>query len=328
MKHMVLVATFVVAMFWGVKGYAQEVLLATLQHGETTSVFYGYTALQAAMNAAQASDVITLSPGAFAATEINKAVRLQGAGYTTDVANGRYPTIIIGDIQIKLPEGAQGLIFDGILNSEHINILDKIVAATFRKCRFNIFNMANYESHSKDCLIDQCRIGGSLTPDRNSDNLSFKNCIINLLYQNQPSSILYIENCVITSWLVPSITAIFRNNILRINGSSLNSSCFAYNNVFITGNANGTVGSGNSNTDATTLFGKDISGYSDTETYELTPSAQSTYLGTDGKQVGIYGGLSPFTSIPTNPQITQKNIDAQSTADGKLKVSITVEAQK
>jgi len=109
----------------------------------------------------------------------------------------------------------------------------------------------------------------------------------------------------------------------------MNPNCSALNNVFIEGKWNSVVvNSGNIKTDYETLFCKSIEfDYSDDETYELTPEARATFLGTDGTQVGIYGGENPFTDIPTNPQITQKDIATKSTPDGKLNVSIKVEAQ-
>ena len=59
------------------------------------------------------------------------------------------------------------------------------------------------------------------------------------------------------------------------------------------------------------------------ETFELTPTAAAAYLGDDGKQVGIYGGVTPFDPAPTNPQI--KKLAVSSTAEGdKLKVKIDV----
>jgi hypothetical protein len=88
------------------------------------------------------------------------------------------------------------------------------------------------------------------------------------------------------------------------------------------------VQSGSMIADNITLYGKDISiNYDDLETYELTPEAAATFLGTGGTQVGIYGGETPFTSVPSNPQITSKSIATKSTPEGKLNVSITVEAQ-
>ena len=72
------------------------------------------------------------------------------------------------------------------------------------------------------------------------------------------------------------------------------------------------------------FFKSGNSTYNDNEKYELPEEAQSQYLGTNGTQVGIYGGTLPFSSTPTNPQITKCNVAAKSTADGKLSVDIEV----
>ena len=59
----------------------------------------------------------------------------------------------------------------------------------------------------------------------------------------------------------------------------------------------------------------------DSETFELTDAAKTTYLGDDGTQVGIYGGLRPFTTTLSYPQATQINV-AKKAVDGKLNVDI------
>ena len=72
---------------------------------------------------------------------------------------------------------------------------------------------------------------------------------------------------------------------------------------------------------------KDFTGtYSDTQTFELTEEAKTKYLGTDGTEVGIYGGLLPYNSTPSYPQITKMNVANKTTADGKLSVEIEVSA--
>lgn len=60
------------------------------------------------------------------------------------------------------------------------------------------------------------------------------------------------------------------------------------------------------------------------ETFELTEEAAATYLGDDGKQVGIYGGTDPFNPTPTNPQV-KKFIVNSNANNGKLSVKINVE---
>ena len=66
-------------------------------------------------------------------------------------------------------------------------------------------------------------------------------------------------------------------------------------------------------------FGYDVN-------YTLLASAQSAFLGTDGTQVGIYGGTFPFklNSVPTNPSITSKDIAQQTNDNGELAVDVTL----
>ena len=66
--------------------------------------------------------------------------------------------------------------------------------------------------------------------------------------------------------------------------------------------------------------------FSDTDLQILKEELQSTWLGDDGTQVGIYGGFLPFDPTPTNPQITKFNVASKTTADGKLSVDIEVKA--
>ena len=59
---------------------------------------------------------------------------------------------------------------------------------------------------------------------------------------------------------------------------------------------------------------------------DLTDEAKAKYLGTDGTPVGMYGGVMPFSLIPTYPRITKMNVASKTTADGKLSVEIEVSA--
>ena len=58
--------------------------------------------------------------------------------------------------------------------------------------------------------------------------------------------------------------------------------------------------------------------------YKLTDDAKK-YVGSDGKELGIYGGSMPFTSKTSIPQITKCEVAPQSTKEGKLSVNIVVE---
>lgn len=67
--------------------------------------------------------------------------------------------------------------------------------------------------------------------------------------------------------------------------------------------------------------------YSDSETFDLTDEAKTTYISTDGTtEIGLYGGQNPYSIIPLYPRISTMNVAKQATADGKLSVEIEVSA--
>lgn len=76
--------------------------------------------------------------------------------------------------------------------------------------------------------------------------------------------------------------------------------------------------------DIATIFKTFKGTYTDTQTFELTDEAKAQYLGTDGTEVGIYGGSLPFTTESSLPKIKKFNVASKSTEDGKLKVEIEV----
>jgi hypothetical protein len=64
-------------------------------------------------------------------------------------------------------------------------------------------------------------------------------------------------------------------------------------------------------------------GFSFNELYELTDEAKTKYIGSDGTQIGIHGGIG-FDLVPSTLQITKCEVAPRSTTDGKLSVSIEV----
>lgn len=59
------------------------------------------------------------------------------------------------------------------------------------------------------------------------------------------------------------------------------------------------------------------------ELYELTDEAKAMYIGSDGTQIGLYGGMG-FDLVPSTLQITKCEVSPRSTKDGKISVSIEV----
>ena len=63
--------------------------------------------------------------------------------------------------------------------------------------------------------------------------------------------------------------------------------------------------------------------FSFNELYELTDEAKAMYIGSDGTQIGLHGGIG-FDLVPSTLQITKCEVAPRSTSDGKLSVSIEV----
>lgn len=315
---------------------AQDALVATLQHGDNMQAFYGGNALKQALEAAQTGDVISLSPGTFNATDITKAVTIQGAGYVQDVTNGRYCTMITGgkstgvgglyQMAIELLSNEKGLTIEGVKMDSRtiIRVNGTYENVIFKKCLLGSITMSEI---SKSWTFDQCRIA-SLSPGNKSQNLYLNNCIIQTLYGNSVDASVYINHCFIYT-LSGGVTSNFKDSFIYSCSSA--SSASSFHNVYTTqipsnNNNNGLVQLNNSDFNA--LFADGEFAYTDERTYELTAAAAQHYLGDDGTQVGIYGGDTPFTDVPTNPQITSRQIATKTDNDGKLSVKITVEAQK
>ena len=58
--------------------------------------------------------------------------------------------------------------------------------------------------------------------------------------------------------------------------------------------------------------------------YQLKEEVNTSLLGNDGTEVGIYGGMLPYNPRPSYMRIKHCNVAPRSTVDGKLSVDIEV----
>ncbi len=320
--------------------FAQSSLLATLSHEGNITTYYGAVALKDAYEAASNGDVITLSSGTFSAVNIEKAITIRGAGMSSNATTGAMPTILTGDFNLVDPEdrGDNRLTLEGIYHNNKIYVTgDGITNATFLKCRFYHITYNGNNAHYNDLNVINCKVAYTFDC-RQGSTVHFVNSIVN--YQsNITSSTIDYTNCVILwrTWLQNhTITncAIYYTN----GGNTTGGGCTSYNNVAFSA-MNGTPFYGITNQTNTLLRSQDghtvdelfktfTGDYLDDETFELSDNAKANYLGTDGTEIGIYGGSLPFDPTPSNPQITKCNVAAKSTPDGKLSVDIEVNGAK
>lgn len=324
----------------GATAFAQQ-QMATLNHNDTITVFYGHYALKDAHNAAVAGDIVTLSPGTFEKCDITKPITLRGAGVTIDTIAATYPTVITGNFKLDIPKHTEYyLVIEGVYMSQTIDI-NKLYNAKFNRC--NIY---------------QLKFGGSSTnsvSDEIAENVEFVNCLIreiyNYGYYSSTSSFTFV-NCALL-WHSGEVPSTFINSLLiiniefskstaynsvitRINGSySFTQTANAFNCIFIrNGYSSNILYNTTNNTNVTyknlnEVFETwhsltNISNFSFDERYILKEEIATSFLGSDGTEVGIHGGMFPFDTRPSYMVVKKCNVANKSTIDGKLSVDIEV----
>ena len=325
-----LVALMVAAM-----SYAQGSLLATLSHAGKITTYYGAQALSEAHAAAANGDVITLSSGTFNSIDITKAVTIRGAGMEVDSVSGVLPTIITGDFNINISNpGNYKLTLEGIYHNHKLSYYNNpITNPMFLKCRLG--EITGNSGNLINASFIHCKISKRFLL-AGSCSASCVNCVIvDPQSSSWESSNFEIANCILIistgdiGWIYSSS---IRNSILYDTNTAhwVHESTTTFNNIAFT---NGTFKMSPNKTNKivsklSDVFKSFTGTYNDNESFELKDTAKKNYLGTDGKEVGIYGGSLPFDPIPSNPQITKCNVAAKSTADGKLSVDIEVNGAK
>lgn len=331
--------------------YAQNMLVATLTHGDEITMYYGNRALSQAHNAAQSGDVINLSGGSFAPVKITKGITLRGTGID-DVS----PTYLSGDFSIEVPSTETNrLTMEGIRCPGKITMSGDCSNPYFVKCRFtNLFSTSFSMKNATfvNCIIIKCELKGSgtlqfINSDVTLDELNpsgalFKNCLIESGYSGTNNKYIY-RSQIYNSIIYQTKQTSDINNSKNIGGlnsysdydfpsyTSCHNCLFIGYKYSIVRSDSGSSGNYSVHHDDTNAFTKVFKGYEDGDSklfynYELTDEAKKKYLGDDGTEVGIYGGVLPYSSIPSYPRITKMNVANKTTADGKLSVEIEVSA--
>lgn len=337
-----LLSALVAVLGFATQATAQSSITATLIHDNDIKTFYGASALREAHAAATHGDVITLSSGRFTSTNINKAITLRGAGMEYNSVSATEPTIIAGSFNISVASDSttsnHSFRMEAIYHSSTITVYGILTNPQFVKCRFSsITNSTSDNIGLVNAQFIHCAIVTQLSI--NNGSAALYNCFVEYpcFHNNTNSSGTYeFQNCVIKTTYADHIKrSILRNSIIHGTASTntyntLPFSAYAYNCV---GTAYNTfadqITKTNSIASITNLFktwtGNQLTG-TITGALELTEEAKTKYLGSDGTEVGIYGGSLPFEARTSNPQITKLNVASKSTADGKLSVDIEVKA--
>ena len=321
--------------------YGQKVALHT---ASGVQIFNGSNAFVNAHNAASSGDTIYLSGGTFYANfDITKPLYIYGAGHYLDSTQATGKTILNGYLNIK--EHTDGLHIEGIDLTGYINVAcstpDTInnISIAYSKISNNINLGTNSASYTNNFVLIRSVVIGDINFTR-ATNAAVYNSIIQGRITNS-NGILYENNILFYSFsLYGYCTITGDNNIIK-------------NNIFFKNETTSGVG-GNGNqlfnnlfTATTPSFGvsytasgnyypvnidsvfvnNNIYTFDYSKNYHL--KHPDTYIGTDGTQIGIYGGTFPYKegAVPSNPHIQLKNVAPTSDSNGQLQIEFKISAQ-
>lgn len=326
-----IIITFIAAIAFAAGAMAeQDNRVVTCQHGSTIRAYYGANAFKSAHADAADGDVITLTAGTFNGCNITKAVTIRGEGMDKTtiswvdkfaIPSGSEHVLYLESLRIG---GGTYTYFDGSDGSEKVviskcNIWIDHPYLYFRKCNATIMQS-----------IVRCT--GSLNAGEyatvtclNSQLLENLSTNYNASYTPERNGHWYISNCAIYGNVNDLRCSTIKNSTFRVACSleeetNTSSHCLVpegssgfFNSYYVKPEADPW--------DENDLAWNNIFG----EWWEITnDNAKATYLGTDGTQVGVFGGTHPWNTTPDLPTVKWLDV-TESYKNGKLNVQINVE---
>lgn len=316
-----------------------------LHSNGTTTIFAGANPFTDAYNAAANGDTLYLPGGTIPYPSIiDKGLMIIGAGHYPDSTLATGKTVLSGDLSIR--QNADKLWLEGIEVTGNITFYtnQKVDSVTIRRCKFSSLEYTGnrttpcIENNICENIISGSVNFGNATSSMLSNNIiggqiSFASNIgisNNILLNNPSTTAFYSATFRSVNVCFISNNVVFRNHG---GGSNVNFDCnlntFS-NNIFtlVPDIGTNTFTDNYNSIDISTVFVSQSGNVFDyTHDYHLVNP--TTYLGIDGTQVGIYGGMYPFkeASVPQNPHIQFKNISTHTDNNGDLNIQIQVESQ-
>ena len=293
-----------------VAGAQNEIMTAVLQHGDDVSVFTGVNAFVNANAAAADGDVITLSAGAYNISDITKSITVYGAGFEKDEENGTEVTKIIGQLNLGVAGGETlaDIHLEGISFNTNVNTNVPLDGFMMEKCYVN--GNVNVGANS-NTMISNCAITGAINGgDQIANNCIIQNCYIGgAINTFNANSSVKIDHCIACNLVGPYFCT---NSIFTYYwvGAYYDRAAFAntegavvHNSIFRSFNYNN-----QDKNDFQNCFAADIrnifsdaqnANYSADRTFEI--QQPTTWIGTDGQEIGIRYGWS---KVPKTPVVT------------------------
>jgi hypothetical protein len=303
-----------------------------------------YTSLQSAINAAVAGDTIYVSGSTlnYGNATINKRLTLFGTGYNPikqQPLTSMISTFFLDSVNSV--SGSSGSLIAGFYIA---TITDNSGAKNVRMERNYFTSGISFQASASGCVLRNNLIYASITIN-NCTNLLIENNILyqsTTYYSNQPS-ILISHNLFMgniggghySQYQVSSATLL--NNIYWgtsplgtfVSGLVMNNNLtFQTPNDAIPGGANS--GSGNLVTINPQFVNAPSPGLNFAYDYNVSGASAANNAGTDGTDLGVFGGASPMpnlTGMPPIPQMVEMTVNTPVIAPG-ANLNVTFKAKK
>lgn len=319
-----------------------------MRHSNGIAIPYtsGVNAYVEAYNAALPGDTIYVPGGYFNAVNFNKPkLTILGAGHYPDSTSATSETILTGGFTLFSQADSlffSGFVVNGNIDFEYNQSIDYVTITRNRITgTININGDGSRTNACEHVLIKEnvvnkifatnalnCIVANNIihTSAENFVNSSITNNIfLNYQYYEWPhyfnSNFYEISNCLIQNNICNRDIGGFAN----CNNNTISNNLFTNTPPYGTNTASGNY----HNVSQPTIF-INQSGYTFDYTHDYHLQNPGTYLGTDGTQVGIYGGLfGPYKpgAVPKNPHIISKTISPTTDSNGNLNINIKVGAQ-
>ncbi len=294
MKRLLLLIGVVMAL--GIESATAQVAKITLSHnGQLT--MYNSGELATAIKSSVAGDTIFLTEGTFTGNvNISHPISLIGAGQNT-IIDGFVEVVYSGNLTARMLDALY------INGNVYAGTSDGLI---IRKCKFTYF----YGEKSSNALLDRCYCTSDFYLTTNVKNMQVVNSVISEPH-GKASDVgdVNFVNCNILHFdYSDCVKATFINCIVK-NNYKQPVSYFSYSRIYDDNGKN-------------TMQNCKMGSFNWSNTYEYNPGM----TGTDGTIVGIYGGTTPFTLVPSNPKVTSYDLSVDA-ANKKVTVNVSVTAQ-
>lgn len=327
--------------------------LIVVQNDTSTRTFY---TIPEAVVAAVDGDYVYIPGGTFQVSglTINKTLNIIGAGHVPEATTATGRTVINGNIHFVGGSDfslLQGIFHDGEIWIGHGTATDGITVSNILLSRCNLkllyLSSNSYSASStsaQNIMAKDCIFRANIMCQNNNRGHLFSNCIFqgqlnnisggitinnSIFLHNSPLYVVtsaLLNNCMFSTESNPVYSAggaksTFNNCILGISAFPTNETASDYH-YFNNCNAYGANVIG--------LF-VDVpeARFDYMYDFHLASGSVASGFGIDGTDCGIYGGTEPYKegAIPINPHIQSIYIPGTTDGQGKLNISVTVEAQ-